>query len=536
MKIKTSKSEIKFTSKATYKTAPLNLVKKEYNVIKLLQKHKKLANFLPENIALNQNILSYKYIKGTTAGYFLTDYGYKSGLFTREKFNQFISFHYNLSKIKNKKLQHFAQIYNYNYALNELKHYKKNNPEILTKKKWQQAFDKLDQNKHLFNTQNMALSHFDMYPENLIITNNSFKVIDWESLMQLPNAFIPAFFNLVFEKEKIWKDLSIKRFYTQDENFKTAFALFSVILSIRFIYQINAYPKINDVNKVAINSFYKIFNTYITQSEIKVKDIRFLIDKPLVISIIKPFKLGKYIKHMVYEKSFSNNVVYVKTTKGQFIIKIFNTNKSVKDYKNEIKIVNLLRENNLPVYKIINNQRYISKFINFESYGYKRMYYVASFISGYELNRHSFTLEHVKEMAKMLKKIHSLGVIHGDFSKRNLIFNNNKIMGVLDFEYAEITKKKDDTINDLAHAIILLLISYSASYIPFEKRINLFLSIYFYKDQELKSNLPLIKSFLIFHAENEKKKYLTLNPTGNTAKYDKIINYLIFKFNLISNL
>ena len=313
--VTTSKSQLRFTTKKTYKTAHIILVEKEYKVIKLMQKYDKLVKYLPQSIEIKGNILIYKYEKGQTAGVYLADFGYKSGLFTREKFNEFICFFHNLSKIKNKKLIGLAQLYDYNYALNELNHYKNNNPEMLSVKQWVQVFEKLKQNKQVFfNNANFVLSHFDMYPENVIMSNNDFKIIDWEGLSMLPSAFVPAFLSLLFWREKIWRDLSVKKFFKDNLDFHKSFSLFTVILSIRFIYQIKAYSQINDTNKDALNWFYKNLNTYISQDRVKVADVRFLLSKKLVNSLVYKQNLGEYITHKVYEKSFSNVLVYIKTS------------------------------------------------------------------------------------------------------------------------------------------------------------------------------------------------------------------------------
>ena len=142
------------------------------------------------------------------------------------------------------------------------------------------------------------------------------------------------------------------------------------------------------------------------------------------------------------------------------------------------------------------------------------MFYTAQHINGQELDRHSFKIEHVYEMGKMLAQIHNLGVTHNDFSKRNLIFSGNKITGILDFEYAKFSNKKEEFINDLAHSMVLLLISYSVSYIPFYKRLKEFLSAYCINVSNLFERTNII-IFLKFHAQNEKEKYQKLNPKGD---------------------
>ncbi|MDA1337859.1 MAG: hypothetical protein O2871_00690, partial [bacterium] len=72
------KSKLRFTTKTTYKMSHINLTTKEFNVIKLLQNYDKLTKYLPQNIKINKNILSYKFIKGEVAGKYLEDFGFKS--------------------------------------------------------------------------------------------------------------------------------------------------------------------------------------------------------------------------------------------------------------------------------------------------------------------------------------------------------------------------------------------------------------------------------------------------------------------------
>ena len=524
MNIITSKSNIRFTTKTTYKMSHINLATKEFNVIKSLQNYDKLTKYLPQNIKINKNILSYKFIKGEVAGKYLQDFGFKSGFFTREKFNEFIDFHYNLSQIKNRNLKTQAQLYSYDYIFNELTYYQKHNPDIISAKQWQQVFEKLKQNQDIFNDKNLVLSHFDLYPENVLITKEGFKVIDWEGLALLPSAFIPAFFSLMFWREKIWRDYSIKRFYIKDKLFEKSFATIVVMLSVRFIYQIKAYSQINDTNKQALRCFYSNLDTYINQNEIIIEDIRFLITKQLISRIVNANNLGEYQEHKVYEKSFSNVLIFIKTSKGQYTLKLFNPQKTWLQYNNEVKIINYLRENNLSVYNIIKGLT-----LQIELFGYNRMYYIAKHIKGVEVDRHTFSINHVTEMGKMLAQIHSLGVVHGDFSKRNIIFLDSKITGVLDLEYSKfVSKNSKDYVDDLAHSLVLLLISYSVSYIPFQTRIDTFLDSYFSQGSLslARRTLNSFENLLVFHAKNEREKYKKLNPQGNMSKYDEVIDFV----------
>ncbi len=530
MNIKTSKSEIKFTKNKSYKTAHLNLVEKEYNVIKILSNYKQFKKHLPKNVNLNQNTLSYTYIKGEIAGYYLTDFGYKEGLFTRQSFNNFINFHLNLSKIKDQKLIGIAHKYNYQQALAELTHYKKHNPEILTSTQWKKLFKKVANNKNIFDQQNLVLSQFDLYPENILITDDEFKIIDWESLAYLPSAFIPAFFNLLFWREKIWRDLSIKIFidsYHSTLIFEKSFSIFTLILAVRFIYQIRAYSKINDTTNSAINWFYKNIDTYLGQDEIKVEDVRFLMQESFISALSNAHNLGNLQKYFVYEKSFSNVVTYFKTNKGEYILKLFNPTKTQVEFNNEISIINHLKTNELPVYNIIKTPE-LASIHTVRSFGYDRMYYVAEYISGVELDRHSFSVEHIKQMGNMLACIHNLNVVHGDFSKRNLIFNAEKLIGVLDFEYSKFIKNDNNEFyKDLAHSLVLLCISYSAQYIPYTERLQIFLKSYFETIQlSKKINKIDLQNLLIYFAIDEKEKYLKLNPKGDMSKYDLIVGFL----------
>ena len=530
-------NELRFTTKTAYKMSHINLVTKEFNVIKSLQNYDKLTKYLPQNIKINKNILSYKFIKGEVAGKYLEDFGFKSGFFTREKFNEFIDFHYNLSQIKNRNLKTQAQLYSYEYIFNELTYYKKHNPDIISAKQWQQVFEKLKQNQDIFNDKNLVLSHFDLYPENVLITKESFKIIDWEGFALLPSAFIPAFFLLMFWREKIWRDYSIKRFYTKDKLFEKSFATIVVMLSVRFIYQIKAYSQINDTNKQALRWFYSNLDTYINQDEIIVEDIRFLITKQLISRLVNANNLGKYLEHKVYEKSFSNVLIFIKTSKGQYTLKLFNPQKTVPGYDNEIQIINHLRKSHLPVYNIIKGQTFEKgQTLQIELFGYNHMYYFAKHLRGEEVDRHTFSINHVTEMGKILAQIHSLGVVHGDFSKRNIIFLDNKVTGVLDLEYSKFVSKNSKAyVDDLAHSLVLLLISYSASYIPFQTRIDTFLGSYFSQGPSslVGRTLNSFGNLLVFHAKNEREKYKNLNPQGDMKKYDKIVEF-ISRFDLKS--
>ena len=529
--IATSKSLITFNGQKTIKKSQKNLAKKEYKITKLLQNYVKFNKYILTNIVLSNDSIIYEYIKGKTAGAYLKDFGYKEGLFTRESFNKFINFHLNLSKIKDKRLFAQAGKYGFNEVIAELTHYKKHNPEILTTKQWELLFNRVKGNKNLIEDQHPVLSQFDLYPENVLVTADGFKIIDWEGLALLPSAFIPAFFHLLFWREKIWRDTSIKIFYqsySYQPFFQKSFSIFTLVLAVRFIYQIYAYSKINDANKSALRWFYENIDLYLSQDEIKVSDVRFLVQESFIKAVVKDNKLGKLVNYFVYEKSFSNVVVYFKTSNGEYVLKLFNPKKTKAQFKNEISIINSLRNRGLPVYKILKNQGLSTKTLVLRCYGYDRFYYIAEHIIGVELNRHSFTTGHIKEMGKMLARIHNQNIVHGDFSKRNLIFNGNKLVGVVDFEYAKFVPSSNLQYHkDLAHSLVLLLISYSAEYISYDQRVEIFLNSYSKNIDPFKIvSKGSLKKLLLEVAFDEKFKYLKLNPKGSVSKYDLIVRFL----------
>jgi len=520
-KIRTSKSVISFKDDRTYKQSVSALLIKEYKLITLLSEFKTLKKYLSEKLVLKKEQLSYNFIQGSIAGGFLTDYGYKSGLFTREKFKEFISFHYNVSQIKDKKILKLADTYTYKTALSEIAHYKKNNPEILSVQQWDLVYKKIVDNKDVFETKNTVLTQFDLYPENILMTQDLFKAIDWESTSLVSKAFIPAFFNLLFWREKIWRDISLKTFNNHNSKlFNRSYSVFSVILAIRLIYQLRAYTQINDAQNQATNWFYNILHTYLYTDVIKLEDFRFCVTEPFISSVCNKNKLGKLVTFYVYEKSYSNIVIKIETEKKAYIVKFFSTKKTDIECKNEIKIIKYLKKKELPVYQLLTGIKKINYL------GFTRCYFIAEYISGQEVTRHSFSVEHVKNMGKMLGQMHLYNVIHGDFSKRNLLFNGKTISGILDLEYSDKTLDQYQLQLDLAHSIVLLLISYSASYIPFNTRIKYFLNSYIIQFNKVQFNMPKLQQMLVEQAFSELNKYKKINPQGDTKKYVEVINFV----------
>ena len=112
----------------------------------------------------------------------------------------------------------------------------------------------------------------------------------------------------------------------------------------------------------------------------------------------------------------------------------------------------------------------------------------------------------------MLRRIHDNNIIHGDYSKENVLFSKNKLTGVIDFEWGRFTKSKDAKYHDLAKAIALWLVDTRCKKLTDDVFITTFLEGYFY-DKKTK-NFNKILEITLQKIENERSIFMTTLDTN----------------------
>ena len=195
--------------------------------------------------------------------------------------------------------------------------------------------------------------------------------------------------------------------------------------------------------------------------------------------ILKNYKIGQYINHIHINWALTNTVYELRTTKGKFILKIFE--KAKPDFiKFQVKLMRFLKKNSIPVPKLIKTNKgnnlliYKNKNILVQEFiggSIKEVYNkeLLKDIAGkfgimckrlqnlkipgksqwkkdYQYIRQKGELvisgfNFKKESKKIFNNLKSVdrkklrrGIVHGDFHGVNLIVSNNKLMGITDFD------------------------------------------------------------------------------------------------------
>jgi homoserine kinase type II len=73
-------------------------------------------------------------------------------------------------------------------------------------------------------------------------------------------------------------------------------------------------------------------------------------------NILGKYVIGEYVSHKHIQKAFENTVYFLQTTKGKYVLKIFEQTK-VKAVQDQTKIQEYLASKNNPVPKIIKDKQ-----------------------------------------------------------------------------------------------------------------------------------------------------------------------------------
>ncbi|MFH1960947.1 MAG: phosphotransferase [Patescibacteria group bacterium] len=431
-----------------------------------------------------------RHYAGKPLSNFMVDLGVTKGQFTISAFENFANFITSFLNTSSKELD--LGFYDMHHAQAEIASYKKNNREILTEIEWQKLEDFVFCNNKVFN--NLCISHRDLYPENLLFRDSDkvcqlgthFKLIDWEYVSKVPVGWDPAFFGLLFWREKIWTDRIYALFYSRykgrELDFNLSYRFCTAVLALRFLYQMTAfvpnYNKLPNADRIKFVEFLKErILSAISGSLLCPDEVKFMISGKIISRILNHYNIGEFKGYEVYHLSKGNTVFKLRTTMGSFVIRIYNSSRSLVFVKKELRLFSKLKSQGIPTYGVVNNL-HNKPLSAITLYGKKRRVVVLTYIRGGSPTRHEVLPNVLQEAGATLKKIHALKVSHGDFSKRNVLFYKGKVSGVIDLEYGREKVSAKNLRKDLAKSVALWCMSVTLSKINISERVEFFLKGY----------------------------------------------------------
>ena len=391
---------------------------------------------------------------GSPLGHFVDDLGIGWGKFSTVSFSELARFLVSTFDLNPKEFD--LGFFGPRHVSTEVDKYQKDTPSIIAEPLWDRLRDFLAANEAAA-YKHQKVSHRDLYPENFLFRANlsrRFKLIDWEYVSSVPVGFDSAFFYLLFWREKIWRDriysFSRRRFVNAGEpgasrrqrHFDISFRYCTALLSLRFLYQVSSFRREKHLTKddrvetaLAIKFWRKALGQAISGELVQPDDIRFMVEAATIREILDDYDIGDYRRHKSYLLSQGNTVLKVRTTTGSFIFRIYRCTRPLTQVRREVEIFWALSGQGIPTYRVIKNRsgKLLTKRLLF---GRRRKIAVLGYLRGKSPTRHEINLPVVRKAGRMLRRIHDLDVTHGDFSKRNVLFNKGEISGVLDFEYS----------------------------------------------------------------------------------------------------
>jgi len=193
-------------------------------------------------------------------------------------------------------------------------------------------------------------------------------------------------------------------------------------------------------------------------------------------AILSNYSIGQYVLNKHIPKAFENTVYFLQTTKGKYVLKIFEQTK-ISEVKNQTKIQEYLAKKNNPVPRIIKDKKgkdiqyfekkpiQIQEFAkgkrvklsikliiaygktiskidfdlkklkmpNFNPWGFDFEFKKMKIYSGKKLNLKKEHSKLLKEIKKLDKYKLTKSIVHGDLNLDNALVYKNKINAIIDF-------------------------------------------------------------------------------------------------------
>jgi len=508
---------------------------------KLSAKHR---SYLPKikfyDLVGENPFYAYDFSEGKKLGSFIKDFGFTHGCFTHNNFERFIAFIDALSEIEIKdsyKISRWSQ----NNARKELKYYLENTRDLFNP-------DLYDKILNFYDTytnrafKKFVFSHRDLYPENILIKeqlSNKFTFLDWEYFSKVPVGFNPAFIYLMFWREEFWKAKTFAYFYNKYEKlesgkylstFLDSFLFCVVILTTRFLYQMQAFAD-NETETVfhAKRSFLFDLNRALNRDIVKPRNVKFYIEQRDIEKVAGSFDIDKVKSYEIFYASKGNTVAKVVTTVSKkYIFRFYSDSRTRSLIKRELKIFERLRSNGIKTY-LVSHTNKGRNILDINLYGKNRRIAVLSYLEGKKIARKWANGKSTANMADTLSKIHACGIIHGDFSKENVLFKRDKVSGVIDFEWGRFTRSKEVKKHDMAKAIALWMTDIRYKNISDEEFFEEFLKGYYKKDLNIESKIEILDLVRTKILAEKDIFVTTIDMTfrkSNVRRFDDILNKL----------
>lgn len=469
----------------------------------------------------------YTYVSGDVLGRFVSDFGIRWGFFTEQSFQNFLKFFFTIADIDVSELPYDVgyDTWGTRTAKKELQHYFDHIHRSI-------PFELYDQVISFFHEkQNIAFSkkvfsHRDLYPENIVLSekkSNIFTILDWEHFSLVPIGFDAAFLYLLFWREEFWRARifsSFRSYYVKKfpknggSIFDVSFRLSLVVLAVRFIYQLQAFgDKSGPEYEHARMSFLYILQNAINGESARPLNVKFFIRKDDLQEISDAYGLGDITDYEIFYASKGNTVarVTIKNSASRYIFRFYSQSRQSRRIHRELHIFQKLRQHEVKTYDVY---RSLSGETIYRTrlYGRTRRVAVLSYISGKKLSKRWATEKAAIHAGKVLRSIHDIDVVHGDYSKENVLFQKSAISGVIDFEWGRNTRSKEAKLSDLAKAVALWLIDIRSKGIEDEKFVRMFLKGYYHGTPERRI-LEKLYPRILEKISEEKQIFLTTIDT-----------------------
>ncbi len=485
----------------------------------------------------------YKYVEGEPIGMFIKNFGIKWGNFRHKNFYEFLGFFDEIHGLSQKDLT--LPSWGYRVARKELQYYFEYTKRLLPSEIYDKVISFFDANQgKVFKSK--SISHRDLYPENIIIKSPGSRklcFLDWEYMSKVPIGFDAAFLYLLFWREEYWKAKIMSYYYHKYSGeskkdslsvFNISFRLCLIVLAIRFIYQINTFSSnksSNDYENASLSFLYDL-RTAISGEIVKPKNIKFYLSLDDIRKVADEYGIKNVKNFTVFYASKGNTVAKVDTNTGIYIFRFYSQSRSTSLITRELEIFEKLTERGIKTYEVLRTLKN-DLFLRYKLYGKSRKIAVLTYIHGKKIQQKWATEKSAVEVGQILRKIHNSNIVHGDFSKENVLFIKSKVSGVIDFEWGRFTDSSNAKFNDMAKAIALWLIDVRSKNIDEAIFVKEFL-IGYYGALPDNTKLAKIKESVINKVNEEKSIFLTtIDKTAKVRHLGKRFDLATVKVNSI---
>ncbi|MBU1016578.1 phosphotransferase [Patescibacteria group bacterium] len=508
---------------------------REVKILLLLGKYKNLSSFVPKvykhNFKEQKGSLYYllEYFDYKSFGEFTLDLSYQMGIFKKDSFEVFMDFWQEVGDMRQEGLEWLSP-YGLSRFMDELSFYKSRTPEILSLGMWERVFNYLKRREKTINDC-CALSHLDLYPENIFAQESfsrDFKIIDWEQSHLTAKAGNEAFLYLMLWKEDYFR----KKIFTRisEQGSMSSFKCFLLLFAVRFLYQTKSFAHENAFSESFKLSLLSTINDIVQGKFSRPRNLQYLVSKMLVRQLLKNFySFKKDISVEDFPAGYGNTMLKISIMTGSdknkdYVLRVYSLSRIYENIRREAKIYRHLSKKGIPTYFVCKNKerRLVSKAV---IYGRERYFIFVCFLKGRTLSRTKLKKTHLYQAGSWLAKMHTVGVVHNDYNRRNVLYDKDVLSGIIDMEFSQFSTKSADHLRDLAKAIALWLqgIDDNAS-VSIREVYESFMGGYFgknWKDESFKVNRLIVEELRKLRTE-----YRRMNKKSPSEYFEGIIVFI----------